>query len=67
VAVADAGVFCVAMFTVSPVSDTVPKSLVSVVDDVPMTVLFAPIPIADDPITIELLSLLFRPRDPAPK
>ncbi len=67
VALADAGVFCVATFTVSPVSDTVPNSLVDVVDDVPITVVFAPMPIADDPITIELLSLLFKPRDPAPK
>ena len=44
-----------------------PNNFDSVVDDVPMTVLFAPMPIADDPMTIELLSLLFRPRDPAPK
>ena len=44
-----------------------PNNLLSVVDDVPMTVLFAPMPIADDPMTIELLSLLLRPREPAPR
>ena len=50
----------------SPVAWT-PKILFAVVDDVPMTVVFAPMPIADDPITIELLSLLLSPRDPVPK
>ena len=44
-----------------------PNNFDSVVDDVPMTVLFAPMPIADEPMTIELLSLLFRPRDPVPR
>jgi hypothetical protein len=50
----------------SPVAWT-PKIRFAVVDDVPITVVFAPIPIADDPITIELVSLLLRPRDPVPK
>ena len=38
----------------SPVAWT-PKILFAVVDDVPMTVVFAPIPTADAPMTIELL------------
>ena len=56
VAVAEAGVFCVATDTVSPVTNNVPKSFVDVVAATPITVVLLPSPTADLPITIELLS-----------
>jgi hypothetical protein len=70
VSVALLGVFAVTMRRrlpeMMPTDVLVPCSFVWVVLDVPRTVVFAPSPIASAPITVELLSLLFFPRQREP-